>query len=54
MNERPQFRDLLGKQGLPQDCFETCGKPSCFLDGCEKLQREQAYAERKLKEARAH
>ncbi len=51
-----QFKDLFGKQGFPQDCFQTCGKPECFLDGCERLKRDadKARAEQLLKEARAH
>lgn len=55
-----QFKDLFGKQGFPQDCFQTCGKPECFLDGCARLalkrqtEADDARAEQLLKEARAH
>ncbi|MBN9007274.1 MAG: hypothetical protein J0H40_17890 [Rhizobiales bacterium] len=51
-----RFKEIFGKEAFPLECFETCGKPECVLDGCARLKREaeSARAEQLLKEARAH
>jgi hypothetical protein len=37
LEEMRKFKDLLGDQGLPQNCFELCLRDECLFYGCQRL-----------------
>ena len=42
LQEMRVYKDLLGNQGFPWNCFDTCNKSDCVLNGCAHLAKLEA------------